>query len=182
MADCDKQGYLQIFSFPIVFTCFLCSMKFLERGLLLLGLIGYYLAVWNKPADYSVIFIACCGLAILYVVGMPFLLNEKEAAGRAPTPLKRRTPFISSLLFGIINAYCVFSITYHSLGQIDVQSLCLNSGLLLLLSGLFAIWQYRKTGGLIYRKMLTRTGIQALLLLTSIVLYACHPVLSPKTF
>lgn len=153
-------------------------MKFTERVLVLMSLIGYYLAVWRRPADYSLIFISIGALAVLYILTMPFLLQEMQLKELTSPGIRKQfhwTSVIAGVLFGLLSAYCVFSLMYYSLQRMDSIALAENCGIFLLLSGIYAGVQFRKNRLLFHRNMLIRVGIFSVLILLSLALHTLHP-------
>jgi len=138
-------------------------MKFAERGFILMCLIGYYLAVWQKPQDMSVLFVAAALLSICYILGMPLLLMDVpvKIIFRKETLKNFKIHFwISGSLFGILSAYTVFSVIYYSLGQMTLIALLENCGLGLLIFG-FLSGLRKRIDGLFYQKMFRRVGMLA---------------------
>jgi len=156
-------------------------MKFLERGLIMLAIIGYYLAVWNKKPDLSILFISAAGFGILYLFGMPFLLRpDGEPLITDRKYYWQDLPVILS--FGIISAYCVFSIVYHCQGNMTSLAIIENCGLLLSGILLISIWRLHKTRNTIYKNMLKRIGILGVFIAVSLLMYKIHPIKATSSF
>jgi glycerol uptake facilitator-like aquaporin len=149
-------------------------MKFAERAMIILCLIGYYLAVWRKPADISVVFVGGGLLSILYIVGMPFLLGDisiRQLIRKEHATTLQWHHWLIGVLFGILSAYCVFSLIYNSLGQMDSLALAENCDLGLLIFASVAGWGYKKQPQLYYRNLLIRAGIIAGMIIVSVCLH-----------
>ena len=62
-------------------------MKFAERVLILMYVMGFYLAVFRRPAQPDLAFISTAGLALVQLLFMPFLLQQatlKDVITRQP--------------------------------------------------------------------------------------------------
>ncbi len=152
---------------------FLCSMKFAERALIIMCLIGYYLAVWRRPQDVSVLFVGAAALSVLYVLSMPLLLANitiRELGNKEMRNSIRWSHWLAGSLFGALSAYCAFSIIYHSLGQMDSLAMIENCGLGLLLFTALATWQ-RKKQEPFYGNMLVRIAFLVVLIMLSLLVH-----------
>lgn len=147
-------------------------MKFLERALLLMYLIGLYFVFLQKPPDYSLIFVSAASFAILYSLTMPLLLQDvtlKDLGNRAIRQRFRWHHLLTGFLFGLFSAYTIYGITFHLLGSMDNIALAENCGIFLFLFAVIGIVAYRRDKDAFYRKLLLRTGLLTLLVLIALI-------------
>lgn len=148
-------------------------MRFAERTLLLLFLIGYYFAILKARPDVSILFVSAALLALLYALGMPLLLAGGIWKSVRGLSLEQ---WCSGILFGLFAGYFVFSIAYHSLGQMDSLALAENGGLGIVVFGGYSLIRMRRAADQdFYRIMGLRVlALLAVLLLSLAMRYALH--------
>lgn len=148
-------------------------MRMLERVLIIMSFMGYYLAIWRRPADYSLLFVSIAALSVLYILAMPMLLYRSASTSAGRTAVRhafRRQYLIPGYLFGVLSAYCVFGLTYHSLKRMDSIALVENCGIFLLLFAIYDLLRFRKSRDAFYRQMLIRIAVFAVLICISLLL------------
>lgn len=148
-------------------------MKFLERALLMMFLIGLYFVFLQKPADYSLLIISAAAFAVLYILCMPLLLQDVSIVALSRREVRasfRWHHLINGVLFGLFNAYAVFSITYHLLGKMDRLALVENCGIFLVLFGAISFWGVRREPEGFYRRLLIRIGLLSAVIITAVVI------------
>lgn len=152
-------------------------MKFLERALLLMVAIGYWLAVIRQPADMSLFLICGAALALYYVVMMPVLLKGLPAGEVFRRGGWRLSQLIAGLGLGLAYGYAVLCFVFHNLGWMDSLALAENCGLLLAGLALPAWLHYRRSKDLFFKRFLIRIAVLAAALCLSLAL---HPFLIPN--
>ncbi len=112
-------------------------MRFAEKFLLLLALIGLLLRATHAPQGPSMQLISFPPLALFYLLFTPSLLNAPWRAHYGQPAPARRVGL--SVLEGLLIAYCIMSAMFAGLGSIPqryaVES-CILACVLLLLCGL----------------------------------------------
>lgn len=147
-------------------------MKFLERALLMMFLIGLYFVFLQKPPDYSLLLISAAAFAVLYILCMPLLLQDVRIRSLRRKDVRASFLWhhlVTGFLFGLFNAYAVFSITYHLLGKMDRLALVENCGIFLVLFGAIAFWGVRKEPEGFYRQLLIRMGILSAVIIAAVL-------------
>jgi hypothetical protein len=149
-------------------------LRFAERFLLLLALIGLVLRATNSPQGSVMQLISFPPLALFYVIFTPSLLNApwREHYGR-PAPGRR---VVLSILEGILIAYCLISTMFAGLGafpqQYAIES-CGLAGILVMLGSLLlrdpGLTQFRRAF------LIRGVGLCALLALASLLPAATMP-------
>jgi len=155
------------------YLCLPYHMKFLERALLMMFLIGLYFVFLQKPADYSLLWVSAVSFAILYILCMPLLLQDIRIADLGRKEIRavfRWHHVVNGVLFGLFNAYAVFSITFNLLGKMDNLALVENCGIFLVLFGAISFWGVRVNPDGFYRRLLIRIAILSAWIITAVVL------------
>jgi hypothetical protein len=158
-------------------------MKFVERGLILLCVIGYYLAVWNKPADMSVLFVGAALLGLLYLFFMPALLHQLTLGGLIRKAVTTGVPWhewVVGIPFGVFSGYTVFSVVYYGLGEMMGLALAENCGLGIVIFGITGGWLYRRKRSAYYRHLLQRVAVLATIIIIVLITHQLLLSLSHK--
>jgi len=137
-------------------------MRFAERFLLLLALIGLLLRATNSPQGPVMQLISFPPLALFYLIFTPSLLNApwREHFQR-PAPSKR---VLFSILEGVLIAYCLMSAMFAGLGafpQLYAVESCGVAGVVLAL----CVFLLRDTGLISFRRAFCIRGVGLCMLL-----------------
>lgn len=113
-------------------------MRFAERFLLLLALIGFLLRISGSPQGAAMQLVSFPPLALFYLLFTPSLLNApwREHYGR-PAPVLR---IVLSIFAGIVLAYCIISTLMAGLGSFPRHYAMESCGLACVLFALSALF------------------------------------------
>lgn len=93
-------------------------MRFVERFLLFLALIGLVLHASGSSQGAAMQLVSFPPLALFYLLFMPSLLNAPWRAHYSrPAPVKR---IVLSLVAGMVVAYCLMAVLFSGLGSFPV--------------------------------------------------------------
>ena len=148
-------------------------MKFLERALIILYLLGLYFIAFNHPRDPTVILFSAVAFSVFYLLCMPLLLQEVSVKGLFKKDGKRNFTVLKTVLgvlFGLASGYFVFAIAYHQLGKMDNLAILENGGILVILFAVVGFIGKRKGNDVVYKNMLIRTAVFAVAIACSILL------------
>ena len=144
-------------------------MRFLERFLILLALIGLLLRFWGVKDGPTLELIAFPLLALFYLVATPFILHVPR-----PADINRASwlQISGAILAGGVLAYCIISCMLYTLGWLPRMDMLENCSILLGLIIVAGIAGWRRRAGPAY----VRIGIRAAILLGAILIISLLPL------
>jgi hypothetical protein len=146
---------------------FLCTMRSLERFLIMLAVFSLGVHVWGAKDGAVLELIAFPALALFYIVCTVFLLLPRSAGTR------KHSWLALAIASGLVIAYGILSAMCFTLGWISRADMLVNCIVFLGLLIATAFIGYRKTRASFYKGLLLRSTI----LLAAVLLISLLPSL-----
>lgn len=142
-------------------------MKFIERFLISMAVLGLVFRLVIPPYDPLIQLIGFGGLAIFYAIAGFFVVSQGasqkafHSRGNSTHPILVAT----GILFGLLAAYVVLSLLFYSLGWTSTRDLLLHTFTTVSLGTIGAVVLFKHFQKCFYRRMLVRLLLFCLLLL-----------------